>query len=271
MMRSYKNEKPKTFELVGNGNYLYHWDIKEETVQVPPMNDGEETTQRTQFSYLEAVIHGEPTYDKCVEAVIRKSYSQDVELSLINKYNSYQYGVISDKDAIAEYESYLLFIASTKEMVRKDFEMDIPEQSIDKPRIFDILRLMAMSINTMNLTDPQALSVKSLYPAWKDKIGEEVDVNFKMKYNNKLWKVLQRHTVQEQFKPGTGTESLYFEIDETHAGTIDDPIPYNGNMVLENGKYYIQDNVKYKCTRDTGIPVYHPLKDLVGQYVELIS
>ena len=52
-------------------------------------------------------------------------------------------------------------------------------------------------------------------------------------------------------------------------GTIENPIAYDGNMILENGKYYIQDGVTYKCNRDTGIAVYHALKDLVGLYVEL--
>lgn len=71
--------------------------------------------------------------------------------------------------------------------------------------------------------------------------------------------------------PGEGTESLYTEVTESHAGTIEDPIPYNGNMELENGKYYSQDGVIYLCTRDTEIPVYQPLKDLVGIYVETAS
>jgi hypothetical protein len=40
-------------------------------------------------------------------------------------------------------------------------------------------------------------------------------------------------------------------------------------MVLENGKYYSQDGAAYYCWRDTGNPVYHALKDLVGLYVEV--
>jgi hypothetical protein len=51
---------------------------------------------------------------------------------------------------------------------------------------------------------------------------------------------------------------------------MEDPIPYNGNMRLENGKYYIQDNVIYLCTRDTVNPVYNPLAELVGVYVEKV-
>ena len=91
----------------------------------------------------------------------------------------------------------------------------------------------------------------------------------KYRYDGRLWKVLQQHTVQEEWKPGEGTESLYTEVVESHAGTKEDPIPYGNNMELEEGKYYSQDGVTYICTRDTGIPVYNPLADLVGIYVEV--
>ena len=39
-------------------------------------------------------------------------------------------------------------------------------------------------------------------------------------------------------------------------------------MAMESGKYYIQDYVIYLCTRDTGNPVYNPLAELVGIYVD---
>ena len=40
-------------------------------------------------------------------------------------------------------------------------------------------------------------------------------------------------------------------------------------MALTAGLYYVQDYVIYLCTRDTGNPVYNPLAELVGLYVEL--
>ena len=64
--------------------------------------------------------------------------------------------------------------------------------------------------------------------------------------------------------------SLFERIDETHDGSKYDPIPYEGNMALESGKYYMQDGVTYLCSRDTGNPVYHALSELVGLYVEKI-
>ena len=53
-------------------------------------------------------------------------------------------------------------------------------------------------------------------------------------------------------------------------GTLADPIPYSGNMALENGKHYIQNGVIYICIRDTVNPVYHALSELVGVYVEAV-
>ena len=126
-------------------------------------------------------------------------------------------------------------------------------------------------IQTLGLTDTESLKVMDLYPEWESKMGQQVNPGEKYQYNDKLWKDLQQHTVQENWKPGEGTESLYTEVSKGHAGTKDDPIPYNNNMELENGKYYSQDGVTYLCTRDTGIPVYNPLADLVGIYVEVAS
>ena len=42
-------------------------------------------------------------------------------------------------------------------------------------------------------------------------------------------------------------------------------------MELFEGKYYSQDGVTYVCTRSTGVPVHHPLAQLVGLYVEVWS
>ena len=57
-------------------------------------------------------------------------------------------------------------------------------------------------------------------------------------------------------------------IDEEHKGTVNDPIPYSGNMALENGKYYEQGGVVYLCTRDSINPLHAALSELVGVYVQ---
>jgi hypothetical protein len=40
-------------------------------------------------------------------------------------------------------------------------------------------------------------------------------------------------------------------------------------MEIFNGKYYIQNNVIYKCIRDSGTALSHDLNTLIGLYVEL--
>lgn len=42
-------------------------------------------------------------------------------------------------------------------------------------------------------------------------------------------------------------------------------------MELFNGKYYMQDGVKYLCTRDSGQAFDYDLTELVGLYVEEVN
>lgn len=125
------------------------------------------------------------------------------------------------------------------------------------------------------LTDEQALEVPGLYPRWEElvKLGSvTAEAGYRFIYGGKLYKCVNANpTFQATWVPGVGTESIYTRIDETHAGTLEDPIPYEGNMELVNGLYYSQGGVVYKCTRDTGIPVHNALADLVGIYVEVAT
>ena len=131
--------------------------------------------------------------------------------------------------------------------------------------------LISAQINTLSVDDAEAYRMREFYPKWEDVIGKAVDAGYKLTYHGALYKVISAHTVQSNWIPGTGTESLYARIDETHDGTKYDPIPYEGNMALENGKYYAQDGVTYLCTRDTVNPVYNALAELVGLYVEAVE
>lgn len=133
--------------------------------------------------------------------------------------------------------------------------------------------VLVAQMQAQSLDDAQALTVKAIYPQWSEVIGQTVKQGFKFLYSDVLYKVIQPDglSIQEQYIPGEGTESLYAVINETNAGTQEDPIPYAGNMALENGKYYSQDGVIYLCNRDTEIPVYQDLKDLVGLYVTAVE
>lgn len=119
--------------------------------------------------------------------------------------------------------------------------------------------------------DQKALGVKVLYKQWTEQIGKQLNVGEYVQHEDKLYRVLQAHTPQITWAPGNGTESLFVVIDKEHDGTLEDPIPYEGNMELFNGKYYIQNEVLYLCTRDSINPLYNKLSELVGLYVNVVE
>ena len=136
--------------------------------------------------------------------------------------------------------------------------------------------LIRQQINTLSVDDATALRMVAFYPPWESGKAYTAEngcpVGYKVTCNGRLWKLRQEHTSQDNWAPGaTGTESLWEEICESYDGTKYDPIPYSGNMALQNGLYYTQDGVLYLCTRDTGNPVYHALSELVGLYVEVVE
>ena len=133
-----------------------------------------------------------------------------------------------------------------------------------------------LMVNTVSMTNTQALEMQVLFPIWGQQgaeFGKEVEIGFRLRVvddtSDVLYEVIQKHTLQEHYKPGTGTEALYKIIDVVHTGTKEDPIPYNNNMQLELGKYYSQNGVTYLCFRDTGQPVYNDLSALVDIYVKV--
>lgn len=207
--------------------------------------------------------------------LVRKSDGQVVGESVTLGYDYYDAGVALSKP---------------RQMKPEDYEeIDIPEDYETKPLINHVQRLKrtqelikqaTQEMNTLNLNPVEALEVLDWFPQWGVdegfKAGDAITKGQKFRYNGKLWAVLQDHTILEHYYPSINTASLYVEVTPEYnengeeLGTLDNPIPYDGNMILENGKYYIQEGTIYKCNRDTINPVYHALRDLVGLYVELV-
>lgn len=129
-------------------------------------------------------------------------------------------------------------------------------------------RIRANIEKTATFADDQtALESVWMYPVWTP--GMVYESGQRVVYSGKLYRVGATHTAQSDYTPAAAV-SLYERIDETHAGTADDPIPYDGNMELVEGKYYSQSGEVYLCVRSTGTAVYHALSDLVGLYVEIV-
>ena len=121
-------------------------------------------------------------------------------------------------------------------------------------------------INTFGLSTKESLSVKEMFPWWNKDLGEVVKGE-RYNYGENLWEVVKTHTTQEGWAPGIETSSLWKVVNVDNEGTEEDTIPYTPPMEIFAGKYYTQNGVKYKCIRDSGIPLSHDLSVLVGIYV----
>lgn len=125
--------------------------------------------------------------------------------------------------------------------------------------------LLRQQINTIAVDDQTALRMQEYYPEWT--AAQAYAAGERVQYRGKLYRVAAAHTSQADWTPDAAL-TLFVRIDEEHDGSKYDPVPYEGNMVLVQGMYYSQDGAVYLCIRDTGNPVYHPLSELVGTYVE---
>ena len=189
----------------------------------------------------------------------------------------------SDAEFCVYQEYYVCFVQIWK---RADEEVQEDEiwtaDSGVMPKYSDLQRLkkdVAMvneNINSLGLSNNEALSVKEFYPVWSaDSVP--VEKGEKYQFNGHLYEVVQSHTTQSNWSP-ENQSSLWVEVVEGHAGTLEDPIPYNEELnplwqgiILEEGKYYTQSGTVYKCTRNSGIKLTQNLADLVGHYVEQIK
>jgi hypothetical protein len=162
-------------------------------------------------------------------------------------------------------------VEMTPEEISAVHQREVRHQLMEKSRPLteaEVSRmLLSQQVNTLVVDDNTALRMLEFYPQWVE--GISYAVGFKVRRRDKLWRVRQAHTSQVGWEPEIA-DSLWEQICEVHEGTLDDPIPYSGNMTLEEGKFYHQDYVIYRCFRDTGNPVTHPLAELVGLYVETV-
>lgn len=94
-----------------------------------------------------------------------------------------------------------------------------------------------------NLPDADAYACKDLYPQWK--VGQNYKKDQMVQYDNELYKIAQDHLSQDQYRPGSGTESLYVKVVMTESGYPQWTMPtgahdaYNKNdIVFYNDKLW---------------------------------
>lgn len=94
-------------------------------------------------------------------------------------------------------------------------------------------------------TDADALESIELFPLWKPDTHYEKDE--RVRYEDKLWRIMQAHTAQAHQPPSVYTASLYAEVSKPSEGTQDNPVPFTIGMALEYGKYYSENGKTYYC------------------------
>ena len=127
-----------------------------------------------------------------------------------------------------------------------------------------------------------AVQLPAAYPLWSGdgvvyQDGTGAQPQSKARYGGHLYKCLQGHTSQPSWTPDV-VPALWAVIDETHAGTIGDPIPAARGMIYYKDKYYLDPNGKtYLCIRDrddapgSGLQLQYLPSELVGQYFEEVG
>lgn len=122
------------------------------------------------------------------------------------------------------------------------------------------------------MTNDQILQCVSVLPEWKSFIGGKMEAHQRFQFNKEAWESRQEiSVVLEGQEPGMSTAALYQRIESKHAGTQEDPIPYSQLMTVYKDKYYIEDGIIYKCTRDSEQPLYATCASLVGNYFEKVE
>ena len=124
---AYYDSKPSKLEAVGNGSYLYRFNIEE---VVPELIEGEEQQERTsQWKCDEVTVWSPLTSNKITAAVIATICPASHEQKLVNEFNAANLGMIgagktSDEAqlAIAKYKEFLNNRQALKAQVDEDCE-----------------------------------------------------------------------------------------------------------------------------------------------------
>ena len=120
MKLTQSNDKPKIMSAVGNGSYLYRFNIKE--IEVPSQTEGEEPTKAWQYN--EVVVWEPISSDAITKAVMNYIWPKDIEQKYVNDYNAAILGIL-DESYIESYKNFIIQRKSIKEQIDKDYEENL--------------------------------------------------------------------------------------------------------------------------------------------------
>ena len=123
-----------------------------------------------------------------------------------------------------------------------------------------------------DVPDETALEMPDLFKTWEEalKAGKELPKDTIINDGGQLYRVVQAVTPQKHQPPhGEGMLAIYRPIDQTHAGTKEDPIPWVYGMDTEQSKYYSYGGKTYLCNLTMPACVWAPGTPGMWQWSEV--
>lgn len=124
-MVAFYDMKPSKLEAVGNGSYVYRYNIEEFT---PETSEGEEP-RAAQWKCEEVTVWSPVTSNKITEAVISEKWDGNYEQKLVNEYNAAQLGLYDKDEAAARVQAYRDFL-SERSALKAQVDTDCAELGI---------------------------------------------------------------------------------------------------------------------------------------------
>lgn len=218
------------------------------------------------FSPIEGIV----IIDKIIEYEEKQKKVYDEKLTAINSAKTVEEEELID--VLAGWEKPLNIDAASLKKEVAFYE--------SKSASLQAISFAKQVINNFPMAANEALEKQVLFPVWGDKnasMGKPVEVGFRFNYKEAeaeeytMFEVIQKHELSSEWVPGITTASLYKVVQFEHTGTIEDPIPWVIGMELFKDKYYTEDELLYKCIRNSEIAMSYRLSDLIsGGYVELV-
>ena len=125
--------------------------------------------------------------------------------------------VFSDCRTIQLEDGTFIVCPTSEQIADAGWCLFIPPDVVPSPRVEPSMSETINSIKAMlsseveSMSDEEALSIAALYPAWVNKIDTFVEAGERLWYDGKLYKVIQPHTVQNDWTPDS-VSSLFVEI-----------------------------------------------------------
>lgn len=132
-MQAFYDEKPSVIEAVGNGSFLYRYNISEETVEVKSETESDPVASKTHWVCQEVTVFAPLTSNRITEEVIVERWGSTYEQKLVNEYNAASLGLIggskASEEAKSRIEAYKAFLTE-RDAIKKQIDKDCEEHGI---------------------------------------------------------------------------------------------------------------------------------------------